>query len=153
MPNVTLKSKIHKIGRAEAYRIASMALRWCRRKLGINKRKRTEPVWYIHKGYAHENGEYDASDNEIFIYWNNCDDVHEMIATCIHEWTHQLQPILTRYNDYPDYRTNPYEIEAKGNEALYTGQCWDYIKSKINKRKQYEHSNRKTKRSRSCLNE
>lgn len=130
-----LNDKIHKLGRKEAVRIANMAIRWCRRELGINKRKRLAPVWYVHCGAGGDNGEYDASDNEIYIYWNNCETVEDIVATCIHEWTHQLQPILTRYGKYPDYHTNPYEIEAKQNEKKYTAKCWEYIKLKTNKKK------------------
>lgn len=89
-------------------------------------------------------GEYDAEDNHIYIYWRNCDSVADLVTTCIHEWTHQLQPILTKYKKYEDdYANNPYEVEARYNETLYGARCWAAIKTKVNR---YD-SNTKAKRS------
>jgi len=106
-----------------------MALRWCKRHLGVNKRKKFEPIWSVVKGYDTDCGAYDADDNEIWIYWDQCEDVRELIATCIHEWTHQLQPIRTKYYKYPgSYSRNPYEREARRNEDKYTKECWTHIK-------------------------
>lgn len=153
MAKIYLNSRTSKIGRNETVRIAEMALRWCRRHLGINKRKQYKPIWSIRKSSEwtkHTNGEYDPVDNEILVYWDNCDTIGELIRTCIHEWTHQLQPILTRYGKYTDYRTNPYEVEALQFETRYTPVCWQDIKEKVNK--SYGSSNTKVKRSRSSSN-
>jgi hypothetical protein len=79
-------------------------------------------------------GEYDCWDNEIFIYWNNCDNVRELICTVVHEWTHQNQPIVTKYYKYPGtYSRNPYERAAKYAEQKWTPVVWKEIKHKINK--------------------
>jgi hypothetical protein len=79
-------------------------------------------------------GEYDDSDNEVHIFWDQCIDVRELIETCIHEWTHQLQPITTKYYKYPGtYSRNPYERQARYKEKKYTPILWDSIKDKINK--------------------
>lgn len=154
MAKVYLNSRTSKIGRKETVRIAEMALRWCRRHLGINKRKQYIPIWSIRKSSETNeniNGEYDPVDNEIIVYWDNCDTISDLIRTCIHEWTHQLQPILTRYARYTDYRTNPYEVEACKNETIHTPRCWSDIKAKVNKT--YGSSNTKVKGSRSSANE
>lgn len=153
MAKTYITTRTQKLGRTESVRIANLALRWCRKTLGTNKRKRFEPVWSVlNESHADPfcQGEYDAQDNHIFIYWKNCHAVADIISTCIHEWTHQLQPILTRYGEYyddyvgnPNYMNNPYEIEARNNEALYTVECWGAIKHKVNK----HDSNRKVKRS------
>lgn len=137
MPKIYLSTKIDKIGRQKAVSIANMALRWCRRTLGINKRKRYAPKWYIRKtddidSDFHYHGEYDPLDNEIYIYWDTVDTVADLISTCIHEWTHQLQPLLSKYDYESDYDTNPYELEARQNEIKFGPDCWDYIKNKIN---------------------
>ena len=127
---IYLNTKVQGLGRAPAVSIANMALRWCKRHLGVNKRKKFEPQWYVIKGYDTDCGEYDADDNEVWIYWDNCEDVRELIGTCIHEWTHQLQPIRTKYYKYPgSYSRNPYEREARRNEDRYTKQCWSHIKT------------------------
>lgn len=135
MPKININTKIERIGRSEAVRICNMAMRWCRRHLGVNKRRKYQPVWTIRRGnIEHLVGEYDAECNEILIYWDQCDNVEEIINTTIHEWTHQLQPILANYRKYTNYQTNPYEVEARMNETLYTRECWNTIKQKVNKK-------------------
>jgi hypothetical protein len=131
---IYLKTPITKLGREPSVKIANMTLRWCRRHMGVNNRKKFQPIWNVVKGYDTDCGEYDATDNEVFVYWNNCEDVRELIGTCIHEWTHQLQPILTKYDKYPGtYSRNPYEREARRNEDKYIPEVWKKIKHKINK--------------------
>ena len=126
---IYLNTKVQGLGRAPSIKIANMALRWCRRELGINKRKKFDPIWSVVNGYDTDCGAYDADDNEVWIYWDQCGTVRELIATCIHEWTHQLQPIRTKYYKYPgSYSRNPYEREARRNEEKYTKQCWTHIK-------------------------
>ena len=131
---IYLNTKVQGLGRAPAVKIANMALRWCRRELGVNKRKKFDPIWSVVKGYDTDCGAYDADDNEVWVYWDQCETVRELIATCIHEWTHQLQPIRTKYYKYPgSYSRNPYERQARRNEDKYTPLVWKHIKTKINK--------------------
>jgi hypothetical protein len=133
---IELDTEIADIGRLEAVRIANFALRWCRATFGVNRRKRIQPVWYIRMAYEDDNtyGEYDATDNEIVIHWNNCETVQLLIETCIHEWTHQNQPILTKYDKYPgSYSRNPYERQARYAEKKWLSPCWTAIQNKINK--------------------
>lgn len=131
---IYLKTKIDELGRAPTVRIANMVFRWCRRNLGVNGRKKWAPVWYIRKGWSDgEMGEYDAQDNELFIYYDNIPDVRELIRTIVHEWTHQLQPILTKYHKYPGtYSRNPYERAARYAELKWTPVIWQELKHKIN---------------------
>jgi len=136
---IYLSTPIKKVGRVEAVRIANFVLRWCRRELGVNKRKKYYPLWYIVKGEEGLCGEYDHDENEVYVYWDQCDDVRELISTCIHEWTHQLQPIRTKYFKYPGtYSRNPYERAARRNEDKYTPIVWRLIKPKINKNESKE---------------
>jgi len=127
---IYLSTPISRLGRQPTVRIANMALRWCERELGVNNRKKYKPVWTVRKGDVPDLcGEYDDEDNEVYVYWDNCDTVRELIQTCIHEWTHQLQPIRTKYYKYPgSYSRNPYEREARRNEDKYTKECWTHIK-------------------------
>lgn len=126
---IYLNTKVQGLGRAPAVSIANMALRWCKRELGINKRKKYAPIWSVRKGYDMDCGEYDAEDNEVLVYYDNCEDVRELIGTCIHEWTHQLQPIRTKYYKYTgSYSRNPYERQARRNEDKYIKPCWEHIK-------------------------
>jgi hypothetical protein len=133
---IELNTHIKSLGRVDSVRIANMALRWCKKNLGVNGRKRWQPIWYVRKALDGDDvcGEYDATDNEVYIFWNNCEDVEELISTCIHEWTHQNQPILTKYHKYPgSYSRNPYERQARYAEKKWLPICWKELQSKINK--------------------
>ena len=78
---IELNTQIESLGRVQSVRIANMALRWCKKNLGVNGRKKWEPIWYVRKGWDEDGtcGEYDATDNEVYIFWNNCEDVEELI--------------------------------------------------------------------------
>ena len=135
---IYLKTKIKDLGREPAVRIARSALKWCERTLGVNNRKKWKVQTYVRKAWPGDDtcGEYDCWDNEIYIYWDNCEDVRDLIATCVHEWTHQNQPILTKYYKYPGtYSRNPYERQARYNEVKWTPICWREIRHNINKHK------------------
>ena len=146
---ISLDTKIVSLGREPAIRIAQFALRWCKRELGVNNRKKYEPVWYIRMAPEDDLcGEYDDELNEVLIYWDQCEDVRELISTCIHEWVHQTQPITTKYFKYPgSYSRNPYERAARYREKKYTPILWEQIKNKVNKEDGRSNQNIKTLRS------
>lgn len=132
---IYLKTTGEELGRAGMLRIASMAITWCKNHLGVNGRKALYPIW-VFSAERMESivGDYDDVENQITIYYHNIDDVRELIATIIHEWTHQLQPCRTKYNKWKgSYQKNPLEVEAYAAEALYTSPCWKAIKSKVNR--------------------
>ena len=131
--SLTLRTKLRTLERGPTIKIADQALRWCKTNLGINNRKKYLPIWYVKKGWDEDLcGEYDHELNEVHIYYGGIEDVKELIQTCIHEWTHQLQPITTKYFKYPgSYSRNPYERQAKYNEQKYYKECWAHIKKKI----------------------
>lgn len=133
---VQINSPTSTIGRAECIRIAGMALRWCRRELGENRRKKYRLEWYINKDNVYgDMGEYDPEDHTIYIYWHNNPKVRDLVETCIHEYVHSLQPIATKYWKYPGtYSRNPYERQAKYYEKKYLPACWAHISKQINKR-------------------
>lgn len=133
---VYLKTKLKTLDRGPTIRIANHALRWCRDNLGINKRKKYQPYWSITKGVdANLVGEYDSDENAVFIYYRGIEDVKELVQTCIHEWTHQNQPIATKYFKYPGtYSRNPYERAALYAEKKHYRALWDDIKQNINKK-------------------
>ena len=132
---VYLSTPTAKLGRSECVRICDMALRWCRRELGENNRKQYGIAWYIQKQEFGDMGEYDGDDHEIYIFWNNNKNVKDLIQTCIHEYTHSLQPIRTKYWKFPGtYSRNPYERQAKYNEHKYLPECWQHINKRINKK-------------------
>jgi hypothetical protein len=132
---IYLNTPSHALGRQGMFRIASMVFTWCKKNLGVNKRKAFDPIWsFSSLKYGNLVGDYDDIENEITIYYKNVEDVRDLISTCIHEWTHQNQPCRSKYNKWKgSYRKHPLEVEAYAAEALYTSPCWSDIKGKVNK--------------------
>lgn len=129
---IYLNTPVSTLGRSNAIALTRRTLKWCERTLGTNGRKRYRLRAYVRRGPDDDDicGEYDCWDNEIYIYWDKCDTVRELISTCIHEWTHSLQPILTKYYKYPGtYSRNPYERQARYNEKKWTPICWKEIRT------------------------
>jgi hypothetical protein len=94
---ITLKTNPADLGRAQTVRISLMVFRWCKKNIGVNNRKAYELLYGFQKGEPHECGEYEPEENKITIFWSSLESVEELIRTCIHEWIHYRQPILTQY--------------------------------------------------------
>jgi hypothetical protein len=120
--------------RKDVVRIGRMAETWCRKHMGENNKKQLGILVSYWKGWDTDMGEYDPSDHAIFIYYNNIDNVKELLQTIIHEWTHSLQPLTSKWKEYNDiaYSRNPYERQAYASEVLYK-ELWNVIKHKLNK--------------------
>jgi len=131
----TLSSELR--SRIDALRIGRQVEKWCRTNMGVNKRKKYDPLITYYKSYEDDTdmGEYRYWDNEIIVYYNNCRTVGNLIRTIVHEWQHQLQP-MTKYEGMDSkhgYNDNPMEIEAMAAEQKYYKRLWEAIKPKINK--------------------
>jgi hypothetical protein len=129
-----LNSKLR--SRGDVLRIGRQVERWCRLNMGINNRKKYQPLITYYKSLDEDSdmGEYRYWDNEIIIYYNNCGSVRNLIRTILHEWKHQLQP-MSRYErvlDEVGYEDHPFEKEAEAAELDYK-KVWICIKPKINK--------------------
>ena len=131
----TLGSELR--SRGDVLRIGRQVEKWCRTNMGINNRKKYQPVITYYKSMEGDNdmGEYRYWDNEIIVYYNNCRTVANLIRTIVHEWQHQLQP-MTKYeriHDEVGYEEHPFEKEAEAVERKNYKQVWSHIKSTINK--------------------
>lgn len=112
-----------------------LTLEWCENNLGINTRKRKKLLLDISykervKGKDIYYGKYCFNANKITIYVINCETLHDVISTMIHEYTHYLQS-SSKYRLYSKtyyYSQNPYERQAKRNEEKYTKSCYNEIK-------------------------
>jgi hypothetical protein len=64
------------------------------------------------------------------IYVKNNEYIRDFVQTIIHEYTHTLQPIKTKYNKYRNlpWRDNPYEAEAINNELTLYKDCWKEVR-------------------------
>ena len=66
--------------------------------------------WYLHK------------QHRIYININTSKQVKQFLKTFVHEYTHSIQPVRTRYRRYAKvfgYQDNPYEVHARANEIYY----------------------------------
>jgi len=131
----TLSSELR--SRGDVLRIGRQVEKWCRTNMGINGRKKYQPVIAYYKSMEGDNdmGEYRYWDNEIIVYYNNCRTVSNLIRTIVHEWQHQLQP-MTKYEKIHNevgYEEHPFEIEAEAVERKNYKQVWSHIKPTINK--------------------
>lgn len=123
--------------RKDIVRIGKMAETWCRTHMGENNKKAYRICvcyWRCLFEDDTDMGEYDPQEHTIFIYYKNISTVKELLQTIIHEWTHSIQPLASKWKEYNEvvYSRNPYEREAYKSEELYSD-MWASIKQKLNK--------------------
>jgi Zn-dependent peptidase ImmA (M78 family) len=116
--------------------IAIKTLKWCKKNLGINKRKKAPKV-IVRVRYIDPQervyGEYYFKENKIIVYSDQNKTIPELIGTIIHEYTHYLQS-MKKYFDYFQthyYSTHPFEKEAVKNSKQYTRRCLYEIKKSV----------------------
>jgi hypothetical protein len=115
-----------------------MTLKWCKENLGINSKKRKKLILDISyknrkKGKIIYYGNYCFNGNKLTIYVGNCETLHDIISTVIHEYTHYLQSskLYREYAKMYYYSHNPCERQAKRNEVKHTKTCFKEIKKLI----------------------
>ena len=146
--NTNLKTLTHK----EIRNIVDKTMGFCEVKFGVNKRKGYPKVIVksqsknVNNIVSHESitetmlftsndflkyGEYCPYTHTIRIFKNNCMNVSDLITTTLHEYTHTLQPVASKYyrmlKKY-GYQNHPMEIEAVENEK-YCREVWKKIKN------------------------
>ena len=102
-------------------------MNWCKRNIGINRRRHYLPALEYHKerGPYGDCGDYDFDDNIITVYKGTHRSVINLIHTIIHEWCHYKQS-KSKYYQYDlkyGYENNPFEIQANEIAELYKFQC------------------------------
>lgn len=115
---------------------ANLTLKWCKKNLGVNRRKKFPKV--VVKIRANNSdgipyGEYYFIENRIVIYDSKCKSIKDVVSTVIHEYTHYLQS-MKKYFEYFNthyYSTHPFEREAIKNSNFYTSKCMYKIKKLI----------------------
>lgn len=116
-------------------KLANYTLRWCKKNLGINKRK-PHPKISVRMKVRDDEGEwygvYIWEENRIVISLDKNKSMVDIVATVIHEYTHYLQS-MRKYYEYFNthyYSTHPYEKQAIRNSKLYSDKClYQYKKS------------------------
>ncbi len=111
---------INKLSDKNVLKLSDLCYKFTSETLGVNNRKRNLLSIIIDNNInATSFGCYDAFINEITIYTKNSNTIEEFISTFIHEYTHYLQPIRTKYYKlYKQfgYDNHPHEIHARDNE-------------------------------------
>lgn len=114
-------------------RVVCETISWCETNLG--KKRKRKPLTF--KVLTQKKGEecfgmYDPTLNSIIVHRNMCGDVRSVVKVVIHEYTHYLQDLrgYSRVLREVGYRRHPQEVEARGNEKLFS-KCWTDIKSNL----------------------
>ena len=120
----------------EVKKIVKLTLRYCEQNLGVNRRKST-PLSLVMCDNPYDEcylGEYDPVDNQINIFTDEIGSLGALTSTIVHEYTHYLQPILTKYAKMLDeygYDKHPYEVEARDNERIHNRRVLAYIRENM----------------------
>ena len=82
--------------------IAIQTLKWCKKKFGVNKRKKLPKISVRVRLIESDDesfGLYIWKENRIIIYDSKCKSIMDVISTVIHEYTHYLQS-MKKYYEY-----------------------------------------------------
>jgi len=120
------------MSKKEINRVVYLSIWYCRYVLGENKR-RDIPKVRVRKNKVNNDyyGEYCPTDNEIRVFTNEVRTLGQLTSTIIHEYTHYLQPIASKYYKLlkeHGYDNHPFEIEARDNEWAYNRKLLNYIR-------------------------
>ena len=131
-PTTYLKTDTSTLTRTALRLIAKETIMYCMQTLGTKSSKSIPTVSIIKRGRSRRYGQYNVTMNHIQIHYNICGDVKTLIQTLIHEYTHYLQNLKQYHVLYSQfgYDAHPQEVEARGNEKLYSP-CWKQIKKTI----------------------
>ena len=116
--------------------IASLCMEYCKDNLGVNRRRRKDISISIVKNPSSDiyYGEYCPTKNVVRIFYDEVPTLGQFTATFIHEYTHSLQPIATKYSKLMKkygYDNHPHEIEARDNELIYNRRVLSYLRKRL----------------------
>ena len=95
---------------------------WCYDNMGVNNRKRSGLTYSFGKDEDGFYGFYCPINNHIRVSLTECKTVGRLTSTFIHEYTHYLQPVRTKYIPAlvkHGYWNNPFEVEARMTEKKF----------------------------------
>jgi hypothetical protein len=137
LKEVGYKTNIKELYGYQTKKIVDLALEWCSNKFGF--RKYTPNIYFsvIRERTNYDSGWYEPArhEPEITINISGNQNISDLINTVIHEYTHYLQPDLSKnYNPLDpnfNYDKHPLEIEAREMAKKYTRKCYTQIKPKF----------------------
>ena len=104
--------------------------------MGVNNRKRKGLTYSYGEDGEGFYGFYCPYVNHIRICINECTTVGRLTSTFIHEYTHSLQPVTTKYasaNAEYGYWDNPFEVEARMMEKKLNRYLLSDLRGKMSK--------------------
>lgn len=130
-----LLTKTETLSFSDATGLSLAVINWCEKNIGTNWRH-PRPKLSLLGGIAddmskHTYGEYCVDGNLININLECNVYVRCLIKTIIHEYTHYLQPVKTKYWKLAKkhgYYHNPLEVEARFNENTKYKDCFNDLK-------------------------
>lgn len=132
---IKINSRVDRLPPKTMRSIVYLTISWCMDNLGTNHRRKYMFNISVRKERAKRRcGEFQPYTNKMVIFHDNNEYVRDLIATTIHEYTHYLQPIRSKYgalSKYFDYDNHPMEVEARNNEEKLHKNCWEVIRRSL----------------------
>lgn len=134
-----LSTPMSELSLSEIRDICKFGIVFCSNELGVNRRHGDEISFSIRTDRRKLDiyyGEYCPMINQISIYRNNINNVKDLIKVFIHEYTHSLQPIKTKYHKILKqygYENHPFEIDANNNADKFYKKFFSSYKLTLNK--------------------
>jgi hypothetical protein len=103
-------------------KVLQFCAEWCYENMGVNNRKRSDLTYSFGKEEDGFYGFYCPINNHIHVSLGECTTVGRLTSTFIHEYTHYLQPVRTKYIPAlitHGYWDNPFEVEARMVEKKF----------------------------------
>ena len=124
-----LYTPIAELSRKERRDLIDFMRAWCEHYFGSNRRHaKPLSIRCVDPGDDDDEwdnmyyGWYDQVANRIVINTHRSRHIKQFLKTFLHEYTHSLQPVKSRYNNYSKvfgYHDNPHEVHARANEIYY----------------------------------
>jgi hypothetical protein len=104
--------------------------------MGVNNRKKMDLTYSFGNEKDGFYGFYCPAINHIRVSVGECTTVGRLTSTFIHEYTHYLQPVLTKYSSADEkfgYWDNPFEVEARMMEKKLNRYLLSDLRDKMSK--------------------
>lgn len=103
-------------------KILEFCAEWCHENFGVNNRKQSDLTYSYGKDEDGFYGFYCPINNHIHVSIAECRTIGRLTSTFIHEYTHYLQPVRTKYVKSVEkhgYWDCPFEVEARETEKKF----------------------------------
>ena len=110
------KTPTQDLTKKQIKKVLQFCSKWCYENMGVNNRKHSDLTYSYGKDKYGFYGFYCPINNHIHVSIEECTNVGRLTSTFIHEYTHYLQPVRTKYASSfmkHGYWDNPFEVEAR----------------------------------------